>query len=175
MEKINWVCALPRYPETTWTMFFHRYRDNGHEETQARELADRYKLKFVSIPAIFMVLEKFVEKRYTEADLELISHLWETPEEATATMKRTKDCVLWKQASIDANGDLFLCQLLYEERFKLCNFLNTPWPAIKKMMQTHDFCKECLKCGGNQYQLCYAPPATSKDPVGEANKKRRIW
>lgn len=175
LAKLKSVAKLPRHKETTWTLFFHHYKDNGHEIEQAELFANQYGLKLVVIPAIFMPLEKFVRHDYSEADLGLISRLWETPEEATARMKRTKDCVLWKQLTLDANADVFLCQLLYKEEFKLANFLHTPWRAIQKMMKSHPFCGDCLKKGGNQYQLCYAPPAESLDPVGEANKKRRTW
>lgn len=174
-RKIEEVCALPRYKETTWTLFFHHYKDNGHEIEGAKYLADRHSLKFVAIPSIFMPLEKVVEGNYTEKDLELISRLWETPEEAMARMKRSKDCILWKQLTLDANGDVYLCQLVYEERFKIAHYLNTPWKAIRQMMKANDFCSKCLKKGGDQYESCYSAPATSKDPVGEANKKRRIW
>jgi len=174
-KKVEEVCQLPRHKETTWTLFFHHYKDNGHEEWAAEQLAHRHGLKFVSIPAIFMPLEKFVEQRYTAKDHELIARLWETPEEAVARMKRSTSCMLWKQLTLDANGDVFLCQLVYEERFKLAHYLNIPWSAIQKIYRGHEFCSACLKMGGDQYELCYSAPATSKDPVGEANKKRRTW
>jgi MoaA/NifB/PqqE/SkfB family radical SAM enzyme len=169
------VMELPRYPETKWTLFFHHYKDNGHEISEAQALAEYNGLKFIPIPSIFMPLERFIEGRYTEADRQLISRLWETPEEAVARMKRSSDCMLWKQLTLDANGDVYLCQLVYEERFKLAHYLNTPWKAIRQMMKAHDFCTKCLEKGGDQYELCYSAPATSLDPVGEANKKRRVW
>lgn len=174
-RKIEEVCALPRYPETTWTLIFHHYRDNGHEEPRARELAAKHNLKFVRIGAIFMPLEKYVEQDYSEADKELISHLWESPEDAAKTMKRTETCMLWKQISLDANGDVFLCQLVYQERFKLVNFLDVPYRTIHKMLKTHKFCGKCLKMGGNILQECYSEIDKYDDPVGHANKKRRKW
>ncbi len=174
-EKLIEVTKLPRYPETTWTLFFHHYRDNSDEIVQAELEATVKDLKLVVIPAIFMPLEKFVRHDYSEKDLELISHLWETPEEATSRMKRTDSCVLWKQLTLDANGDVFLWQLVYNEEFKLAPYLQTPWKEIRRRMMTHPFCGDCLAKGGNIYQSCYAPPAESLDPVGEANEKRRLW
>ena len=171
--KIEEVCKLPRYKETIWTLVWHFYRDNGHEETRARELAERLDLKFVRLPAIFMPLEKYVDDYYTEKDRQLIDKLWESPEVAASRMERTNTCVLWKQLTLDANADVFLCQLVYEERFKLVNYLDYPYKAIHKMIKTAPFCGKCLSKGGNVLQLCYTPIADSKDPIGEANKKRR--
>lgn len=173
--KLAEVAKLPRHKETTWTLFFHHYRDNSHELLDAEILSARYDLKLVVIPAIFMVLEKFIRSDYSEADLALISKLWETPEEATSRMKRSSDCVLWKQLTLDATGSVYLCQLVYGDEFKLAYYLDTPWKEIRHRMREHAFCTECLSKGGDQYQLCYAPPATSSDPVGEANAKRRVW
>lgn len=174
LRNIEKVCALPRYKETTWTLIWHSYNDNADEEFDARELAKKYKLKFVRLPAISMILEKFVDGGYTDADRELMSHLWETPEEATSHMKRTTSCDLWKQITIDAQGNVFLCQLVFEERFKIAPFLTTPMADIKRAIKTHPFCKKCMDKGGNVAQNCFAEMATSKDPIGEADKKRRL-
>lgn len=174
-EKILDVCALPRHPETIWTLVWHHYKTNGHEQERAEELARWHNLKFVSLPAIFMPLEKYVDGYYTAQDRDLIdNHLFESPEQAAKNMKRTSTCGLWKQLAIDANGDVYLCQLVYEERFKLVNFLEVPYKSIQRMIKTHDFCGKCLAKGGNQLQSCYSPIATSENPILEANKKRRL-
>lgn len=173
-RKIREVCALPRYPETIWTLIWHFYRDNGYDEAGARGLAKRHDLKFVRIPAIFMPLEKYVDDYYTGQDRELISRLWESPEVAASRMIRTRICQLWKQVAIDANGDVYLCQLVYEERFKLVNFMDYPYKKIREMIRTNAYCGKCLAKGGNVLQECYSEIDSTDDPVGEANKKRRL-
>lgn len=174
-RKLDEVSCLPRHKETTWTLFFHHYRDNSHEIPEAEVLAKEHGLKLVVIPAIFMVLERMIRGDYSESDLKVISRLWETPEEAVSRMKRTDDCIMWKQLTLGANGEVYLCQLVWSEEFKIAYYLDTPWKEIRRRMKTHLFCGECLSKGGDQYQSCYAPPATSLDPVGEANAKRRVW
>jgi len=173
-RKLEIVGRLPRNPRTTATLFFQRYKDNGHEVPKAQEVADRYGLKLVVIPAIYMVLENYVEQTYSAADHELITHLFETPEEGAATMKETKACQLWKQITLDANADIYLCQLLYRDRFKIGNYFNLSRKQIRKIMETHPFCSRCMSMKGNQLQNCYSPPAIADDPSFEANKKRRL-
>jgi MoaA/NifB/PqqE/SkfB family radical SAM enzyme len=174
-KKFQEVTKLPRYPETIWTMAFHVYKDNYGEIDRARQLAYATNLKFVPLPAIFMPLEKYVDQYYTEQDKELIGHLIESPEEGAKTMKRTDTCVMWKQLAIDANGDLYLCQLVYEERFRLgMNFLEHPLSDIQKKIRTHPYCGKCLEMGGNVLQECYAEFTGGPDPIGEANKRRRL-
>jgi len=87
---------------------------------------------------------------------------------------RTSTCDLWKQVTIDAEGNVFLCQLVYEERFKLVPYLTTPMKDIKRAIKTHPFCKNCMDKGGNVAQNCYSEMASSSDPIGSADKKRRI-
>lgn len=174
-RKFEEVIKLPRHKETVWNLVWHYYRTNGHEENRVMALAAYAGMNFVRLPAIFMPLETYVEGTYTEKDRELIGRLWESPEVAASRMKKTDTCFLWKQLAIDANGDVFLCQLLYQERFKLVNFLDYPYKAIKKMIQTHEFCGKCLSKGGNVLQACYAPLDEYKgEAIAEANKKRRL-
>lgn len=166
---------LPRHPETVWTLMFHRYNDNGHEVEAARKMAEDNGLKFVDINAIFMPLELYVEQRYSPADHVLLSRLIETPEVAAATMRRTKTCRMWyKELTLDANADTFLCELVYEERFKIGNYFHLTWKQIQSIFENHSFCGKCLEMGANELQNCYAPPAYSDNPALEANKKRRI-
>lgn len=175
-RNIVQICSLPRYPETLWSLVFHLYRDNEDELPQVRELAKRWDLKLVVIPAIFMPCEKTVEKNYTPQDEDLISHLLETPEESMSRMKKDSYCMQWKQITLDANADVYLCQLVYQDRFKLCNFFDHPISEIQKKIRTHSFCTKCISVGGNQYQSCYADFRVNNDPVREANKKRhKTW
>jgi MoaA/NifB/PqqE/SkfB family radical SAM enzyme len=119
-----------------------------------------------------MVCEKTVEKNYTEQDLELMSHLIQTPEEALKNMRTSDYCMQFKQVTIDAEGSVFLCQLLYEDRFKLMKFLDVPLKEIQHTIRTHSFCGKCMKAGGNVLQECYSDFSKNNDPVKEANKKR---
>lgn len=178
-RKVEEVCALPRHPETIWTMAFHVYKDNQDEMPRARDLAARHRLKFIPLPAIFMPLEKYVDQYYTTQDRELISHLIESPEEAALTMKRSNTCIMWKQLAIDAHGDLYLCQLVYEERFRLIknytpvNVMDWSLKDIQKMIKTDPYCGKCLKMGGNKLQECYDEFVSSDHPIADANKRRR--
>ena len=178
-EVFDWnfkrVCALPRHKETIWTMAFHRYKENSYEEHCARIMAINRNLKFVAIPAIFMPCEKVVEKNYSAQDRTLISHLPETPEETITKLKFHDDyCLLWKQIYMDANADVYLCQLIYEERFKLGNFFDTSVKEWLNLIKTDPFCQKCMKAGGHAYQYCFSSFTEHDDPVGHANKKRGL-
>lgn len=167
---------LPRYKETKWNLVYHLYNDNKDEIPRAQKLAHDNGLHLVILPAIFMPLEKTVEKRYSEEDKLLISHLLETPEQAMSRMTYDKDwCNLWKQVSLDSKGDVYLCQLIYEDRFKLgVNYLDAPLKEIRRMVKGHPFCNECMECGAHQYQNCYSEMTEYDDPVAHANKKRHF-
>jgi len=174
-REIDRICSLPRHPETTWTMAFHLYNDNQHEWPRVKKLAERYGLKLVAIPAIFMPLSKTVRKDYTEQDLEIISHLIETPEESMSRMKYpTNYCKLWKQISLDAEGYVYLCQLVYEDEFKMMKFMDVHTKKITEAIKTHSFCGSCMKIGAHAYQYCFDDFVTSKDPIGDADKHRRV-
>lgn len=168
------ICSLPRYKETKWNLIFHLYNDNGGEYERVKRLASKWNLHLVALPAIFMPLETMVEKAYTKDDKELISHLLETPEESIGRMKLNESyCYLWKQLAIDANGDTFLCQLVYREEFKLVPFLDHPLKDIQHMIRTHSFCGKCMKAGGQQYQRCYSDMALFDNPIADADRERR--
>ena len=173
-EKFDKVCQLPRYPETTWTMFYHLYKDNADEMDMARRMAESYNLKFVAIPCIFMVGEKVIEKNYSNQDLDIIEHLRESPEEAIKTMTWDDTyCGLWKQITIDANGNIYLCQLLYENRFRIGHFKGMRRGQVIRKMKSHPFCQKCLKVGMGAYQSCYSEVIKYDDPIGDAERKRR--
>ena len=82
--------------------------------------------------------------------------------------------MLWKQITIDAQGMVYLCQLVYEERFKLVPFLDVPLKIIQKTIRDHPFCNKCMKAGGHTYQYCYDDFVLSDSPVKDANKRRRV-
>lgn len=171
-KKFAEVVKLPRYKETTWTMVFHKYKDNQHEIPAARKLAEDNGIKFVALPSIFMPMEVMVENRYSEQDRDIISHLIDTPEEAVARMKASEYCPCFKQVSLDSRLNVYLCQLIYEKRFILGRYFDMTFDEIMKSIRSHEFCGKCIKFKGNQYQSCYSEIASSKDPVGDANKKR---
>jgi len=173
-RKFKEVVKLPRHPETVWSLVYHVYRDNqGDELDRARRLAEDNGMKFVALPSIFMPMERFVEETYSEQDKLLIARLLETPEESTARMKYSSWCPCYKQVTLDARGKVYLCELIYEDRFIVAdNFLTTPLKDIMRRIRSHEWCGPCMAKKGNQYQSCYAEIATSADPVGDANKKR---
>jgi hypothetical protein len=169
------VVKLPRYPETVWTFAYHIYSDNsGEEMRKAYNLATEHGFKFVGLPAIFMPLEKIVEKRYSEADKVLISRLVESPEEATAWMKEKSFCACWKQITLDVFSRVYLCELIYEDRFILGDFFDWPIDYWLKRIRRDPYCGDCIKAKANVYEECYSEFTGKGDPVESANKKRRI-
>jgi hypothetical protein len=174
LDKLELISNLPRYPETRWTMFYHLYKDNLDEAPLAKKLAEDHGLDFIAYPAIYMINEKVVEKNYTPAELETISHLLETPEE---NIKRlavdTQYCQMQrKQVTIDANGDAWLCQIVYEDRFRLAPFLTTSLREIRRLQKAHPFCVKCKAAGGHTYQYLYGDSTKIEDPIVYADKKR---
>lgn len=171
----NEVCQLPRYPETLWTMVFHWYKDNLNEFPAVKRLAEEKGFKLVVIPAIYMVPEKIVSGDYTQQDQEIISRLLETPEQCIAGMKKRAldSCQCWDQVTLDARGDVFLCQLVYEERFRLMSFLDTPLADIRKAIRSHSFCPGCIAKGINAYNELYADFTVSDDPIGDMDRFHR--
>lgn len=171
-RKFDEVCKLPRYEETLWTMGFHLYRDNEHEMEIARKMAHENKLKFVVIDSVLMPQERNVEQQYTPQDLELISHLKKTSDQSISRMKKSDYCMCWKQITIDATGMVYLCQLVYEDRFKLGNFLDMSNKEILRRIKTHPFCKKCTAIGANVYQAGYDDFTVKGDPVAIADRRR---
>jgi radical SAM protein with 4Fe4S-binding SPASM domain len=173
-KKLRRVCKLPRHLETDWTMAFHVYDNNVHEIPRAKKLAEKHGLKFVALPCIFMVGEKVVRKDYSDKDKVLISHLMETPEDAIANMKHDRSyCKMWKQITIDAAGDLYLCQLIYNDDLKLGNFEDFTRGDVIRAMKNHPFCRQCMVSGMHTYQECYGEFIKYDDPIAYAEKKRR--
>jgi len=172
-KNVEMMMTLPRHKETVWTSAFHLYNCNSDEIPQAEAWASERNLKLVVLPAIHMSCEKVVEQTYTPDDEELISHLLEHPQESIARMKLSPDwCDNWRQVAIDAKGMTYLCQLVYEERFKLVPFMDYSLRELQKMQRSHSFCGKCMKAGGNVYQACFAE-FDHKDPIKEADKRRR--
>jgi radical SAM protein with 4Fe4S-binding SPASM domain len=175
MKNLDRISPLPRYPETEWGMFFHVYKDTVLETSMAKKLAEQHRLRFTALPAIFMPCEKVVEGNYSDLDKQTIAGLLETPDSAIARMKHDHGyCPLQtKQVTIDAKGQVYLCQLVYEDRFILGNYLDMDLETIQAKIQNHSFCGKCLAKGAHTYQQCYVSPLdTQKDIVEGANKKR---
>jgi MoaA/NifB/PqqE/SkfB family radical SAM enzyme len=172
-RNMRFMETLPRYPETLWCSAMHLYNDNADEIPRVEQWARDNRLKLVVLPAIFMTLEKTVEGNYTPKDLETISHLLEHPDVSMARMKKRDYCDNWKQVTIDAEGFVYLCQLVYEDRFKMMNFLDVPLKEIQHAIRTHSFCGKCMKKGGQVYQECFAE-FDHRNPIAEADKKRRL-
>ena len=173
-RKLEMVTKLPRHKETRWTMYFHIYRDNLDEIAPARKMAKLHGLDFIPYPAIMMINEKVVEKTYTEEDRKTLDLLLETPEENIERLKVNTDyCQMQrKQITIDANGMVYLCQIVYEDRFQIVPFLETPMREIRKRLKAHPFCVKCKSVGGHTYQYLYADSTVYDDPITVADQKR---
>jgi hypothetical protein len=174
MENLRKVVTLPRYPETKWVLFHQLYKDTGGQELEnSRNLAKLFNLKLEVVPSIHMVSEHIIDKQYTEAERELISNLLETPEESIARMDtRSRYCLQWKHVTLDAMGDAYVCTLMYEEQFKIGNFLDIPLKELQRIIRSHPICGPCMEVGNNIYQACYSEFIENDNPVATANKKR---
>lgn len=173
LKNLDMVASLPRYPETRWTMLYQVYKDNQGEHLEAaKALAKQYHLHFVALPAILMVSEHVISKQYTESEKELIANLIETPEETIARLDTSsRYCIAWKQLTLDAKGDVYVCTLVWDEEYNLGPFLDKPLSFFQKAMR-HEICGPCLDAGNNLYNNCYASFIDYDDPVAVANKKR---
>lgn len=172
-RQIAQVGILPKYNETRWTLLFQLYNDNRDEINRAQALADKYNMTFVVLPAVFMPCEKMVENRYSEQDREIIAHLIEAPEATLRRLKFSTDyCLLWKQITMDAEAEVYLCQLIYEDKFKIGNFMDTPLKKLQKTMRQHPFCAPCMRMGAHAYQFLYGDFCKYEDPISVANKRR---
>ena len=172
-RQIERVHYLPIHPETRWTLLFQLYNDNRDEIDRARRLAEDCGWTFVVLPAIFMPCEKMVEGYYSEQDKEIISHLIETPEQTLQRLKFSTDyCLLWKQITMDAEAEVYLCQLIYEDRFKIGNYMTTPLHKLQRTMRHHPFCTPCMRMGAHAYQFLYGDFCKYEDPITVANKRR---
>ena len=160
-----------RYPETTWTMGYHIYKDTIEELPLAMALADRWCLKFVPLQAIHMENTKNVSGEWTEQDRGLISRLIEPTEEEVKKYIHSEYCNCQsKQITISATGIVWLCQLTYT--FPLGDFLKMPFEEIRRQMMVHPFCPQCKAVKGNVLQEKYGYFFDKGDPVEKANKGR---
>lgn len=172
-RQIERVRYLPIRPETRWTLLFQLYNDNRDEIDRAKKLAEDCGWTFVVLPAVFMPCEKMVENNYSEQDREIISHLIEAPEATLRRLKFSTDyCLLWKQITMDAEANVYLCQLIYEDRFIIGNYLTEPLKKLQKKMMRHPFCTPCMAMGAHAYQFLYADFCRYEDPITVANKRR---
>jgi hypothetical protein len=169
MSNFLKVVELPRYKETLWTMAFHVYNDNQKDLEMAEVMAKFWGLKFVPLNSIFMCNDRYVSKEYSEKDLELISHLVESPEKAMSSMKHSDFCFCFKQVTIDALGMTDLCQNTYDYHLK--PFLDTPLKELVKMQKENEFCKKCRKIGGNSYQENYTYFFEKGNPVDKVQER----
>jgi hypothetical protein len=114
-----------------------------------------------------------VEGRYSDQDKEIISHLLETPEQCVQRLKFSTDyCLLWKQITMDAKANVYLCQLIYEDRFIVGNYLEDSTKSLIKKIKTHPFCKPCMRVGAHAYQYLYADFYKYENPIQVANRRR---
>jgi sulfatase maturation enzyme AslB (radical SAM superfamily) len=167
------VSVLPRHPKTRFVIFYQVYKTNqGFSMTHAKVMARQYGYDFIPVPAVHMVSEHIISREYTKAERELISDLIETPEESVARMDtRSRYCYAWKSITLDANADVYVCTLMYEDKYRIGNFLDTPLKELQRR-QRAPVCNACMESGNNVYQACYEEFITHKDPVTGANRKR---
>jgi pyruvate-formate lyase-activating enzyme len=171
-KNFEMMMTLPRYPETTWTMGFHVYKDTVDELSEAKALADYNGLKFVALPAIHMANDKNATKDYSIQDKELISRLLEPMEQEIQKYVVSDWCVCYKQVTISATGMTWLCQLTYLNKFQIGPFLDIPLKQLRKRIRTHSFCDSCKQAGGNVYQEKYGYFFEDGDPVAKADAGR---
>jgi MoaA/NifB/PqqE/SkfB family radical SAM enzyme len=135
---------IPQYPKTRVSLIFHEYATTLPELPEVKDFARSLRFNLIEEPAFFIGWEKIVDRDYTPADLELISHLVQTPEEALTGLKRQEYCYYQtRQLVFDANGDSYLCRHVLGDKFITGNILKDSVKDIRRAMMAHDFCPKC--------------------------------
>lgn len=130
--------------KTKISLIFHHYKTNEHELKLVSDFAGALGFHLIDEPAFFIGWEKIVEGKYTKEDLELIGHLPETPEEATAKLKYQDYCYYQrKQLAIDANGKLILCRHVLRKEHFVGDVMVDSLKTIRKNMIDNKFCVKC--------------------------------
>jgi radical SAM protein with 4Fe4S-binding SPASM domain len=171
LEKFEMVSHLPWAKETTLTMLFHEYMDNKDEIGPARELAESHGFKFIPIPAQMMVYDNIVNG-YSPRDHATLDLLFQTPEEDITRLKHAPTgeefCGMQeREVTLDAHGNMRLCQFMYTTDYIIGNYLERPLKEMRKEIINHPWCVKCKTKGLVGYSMCYADPVTSKNPVKE--------
>lgn len=174
LENLYKLDRLPRHSETRWVMFFHIYKDNFEEIAPAKELAKEYGYDFVSFPATFMVYDHIIEG-YTERDKKTLAMLTETPKENIARLlkkpKATDYCNMQEgEITLDAKGQMYLCQCMYKPKYVVGDFLTTPLRDLRKIIMEAPICSRCKEMGIVKYSFIFGDPSFIKDPISKANK-----
>jgi molybdenum cofactor biosynthesis enzyme MoaA len=130
--------------DTKISLIFHHYKTNEKELPLVRSFAEALGFELIDEPAFFIGWEKIIEGRYEKDDLELISHLKETPEEATSKLRYQDYCYYQrKQLAIDANGKLILCRHVLRNEHFVGDIFKDSLKTIRKNMIGNDFCVKC--------------------------------
>lgn len=174
VDKFIMLSSLPWSDRTSKVMFFHIYKDNGDEQKMARVWAESHGFKFVPFPATMMVYDHIIEG-YTDEDLKTISMLTETPEENIARHKRKPRRNDWcgmqeGEITLDAYGNMRLCQLMFKTKYIVGNYLDTPLADLRKKVMRDPMCPKCKAKGVGHYSLIFADPVVEEDPVATADR-----
>lgn len=142
-----------RWYSTKIGLIFHIYQTNEYELSRVRQFAKQRGFNLIKETAFFIPNETIVEKSYTEADEQLISHLKKHPNDHVREMDREELCYYQqKQIVIDAEGRVILCRSVYKDEFVVGHIMTDSLEDIRRRMRRHTFCVKCKDNRLNVYK-----------------------
>jgi MoaA/NifB/PqqE/SkfB family radical SAM enzyme len=152
LDNAEILSKIAKKYKTKVSIIWIRYKDNAHEEPRVYQLARSLGFEVIAVDAIFLTLDKIINKNYTQQDLELISHLPETPEQKCARVRGRQDCYQQnKFITLEATGKILLCCNFMEDQYILGNFLDQPVEYWRQVMKKSPVCRKCKSIGANKY------------------------
>ncbi len=143
---------------TDLELFFHKYKDNEHEEEPMRQFATSLGFRFSAAWAYLMPVEKMLSiykpneplTTLTEDDFRLVDRLALEPKASLEITRKhkVKDCNLFDFLTIDINANLFICCASSGSPTNIIgNYLELSMEQIRERQAKHSLCGPCMKAG----------------------------
>ena len=151
---------------TRFEVYFHKYRNNLHEEQPVREFCESLGFPFNSDWAFHMGYENMmevIEDRLTPEKRAFVEGEFALPVlEAAREAQRFRDdpChLIDEQLVVGLDGRLLPCCVIYEqEEHTLGSFLDMTTADVREAKQGLDVCGTCTKHGLHKYFTYYDDP-----------------
>jgi MoaA/NifB/PqqE/SkfB family radical SAM enzyme len=157
MQRFRSACdqvteLMKEFPHTKVSLIFHQYKTNEWETQEVEMFAERHNFNLIYEKAFFIPFETIIAKNYTEADKQLISHLYETPEESSSKFNYQEYCFYQRQQIVvDANGHVLLCRHVYKDELIVGDIMVDSIDDLRQRMIAHPFCIKCKGAKLNAY------------------------
>ncbi len=165
--------------KTDLELFFHKYKDNEHEEEPMRAYATSLGFRFSAAWAYLMPVEKMLSidepqkpmATLTEDDFKLVDRLALEPRSSLKITKKhkVKDCNLFDFLTIDINANLFICCASSGSPTNIIgNYLELSIEQIREHQAKHSLCGPCMKAG---LPILYGHADKEFDTLGELQRE----